>query len=757
MDSSPIRSTPGAHSGSPVNMASRGKVLFDWAPAQAAPDDLRGAMLEALRNCFAEDPDQPSFFDACADLLLARASGPELNLSDMRDAGSAQFVRDLPPQVWQVMQQQSLASGQQGITSVKLSPELSSGGASLVAGMRELETLESLMISEPPDRDTIDFGDLHGTQLERVQLTGAVHPHAALQVFVPTGVSAEATEVTNAVLRKVLVHSVDIDGNVAPESRTLQGIIQDHRARDFDADDLSVPHEAEYRARGVRLNGEATMDVQRSGQEVQDPIVCRHLTLRWLQDRREHRASKQAHAEAAQAQQQAAADLAPHPHFSYRQYATPPAIRAHTGPAKEDDYDRMMTRKAVAVFEPRGFGAMLADFAAKLRPGEVRHFGINTGPHMLGVELRTRLQSDGSTEWVVNLYDPNQTATHQRVLENDPAALRNLDLASWIGAANVEKYFEPGTAQVANFYAWPPEEAEAELEAAPPQYVAQATVGTAAFLNSAMDGQQPELVRESVQALLAKADDLGADELESELRAVGYKGRPALQAVVTGRRPHQAETLDAYASEILAAPLDVLDAAAKARLLRAEFQGDIVLHRALVGGNTVAVKALVSAVLDAPESAVGRELRWEMLFLSASPEGRLLRNYLRSGAGTPLSTPEKDRCDALRAYVSAIVGAPSLTLLQKQLLLFNANCLADGTPTAQVALRNGNPVAAAAFVVGVLESTAEPALKAIILRGMNVELPRLDMALRRLPVEADRAWAEPMTRAVHAHAAAAAA
>ena len=114
--------------------------------------------------------------------------GPALDLSHATEQ-QARFVGAMPPQMWMALQATSGA-----ITSVTLSAELSTGGALLVEGLKQLDTLRSLFISVPAAGNVeIDFGRLQGPALHGRSISHWTlyveqlgDPRSALNIVVPS-------------------------------------------------------------------------------------------------------------------------------------------------------------------------------------------------------------------------------------------------------------------------------------------------------------------------------------------------------------------------------------------------------------------------------------------------------------------------------------------------------------------------------------------------------------------------------------------
>lgn len=181
------------------------------------------ALVEALEASF---PDaEIRVLQDVADGLARRVNGPELNLTDLTDDEEDIVLPLMSPAAWHALQQIARAGGGVGITSVILSPELSSGGQNLVDRLKELG-VEYLDVSVPADGDTIDFRDRHGDGPQeggfRPQMLTIRpgEPGSTLEhIYVPDGTMIKGSWEGST---NVLLHFTDAQGAELRSTRLFQ-------------------------------------------------------------------------------------------------------------------------------------------------------------------------------------------------------------------------------------------------------------------------------------------------------------------------------------------------------------------------------------------------------------------------------------------------------------------------------------------------------------------------------------------------------
>lgn len=200
-------------------------------------EDPRAALARALEASF---PDvEIRVLQDLADGLSRRITGPELNLTDLTD-DEEDVLPLMSPAAWSALQRIALADGGLGITSVILSPELSSGGQDLVDRLKHLG-VEYLDVSVPADGDRIDFsdrnGDLaHGGGFRLLTLNiRPGEPGATLEhIFVPEGTMLKGSWEESMT---VLAHFTDAEATVLRTARVFrdqQGELRQRPAVDLD-------------------------------------------------------------------------------------------------------------------------------------------------------------------------------------------------------------------------------------------------------------------------------------------------------------------------------------------------------------------------------------------------------------------------------------------------------------------------------------------------------------------------------------------
>lgn len=717
----------------------------------ASNEVLGVVLLEALTAAF---PDmEHGELQIFSEVLRACLRPPELKLKWL-ERDQLELLGSMPTTVWTLLQQLALADNGPGIQSVFLNED-SVIDASLLGGLKQLDTLTHLSVPACTPESRIDLSALHG--LQTVHIVG--DPGEPLSIHVPVGVTVQATRTSATVLQKSLVHYTGRQGGagdpvVLGEPQPLQGT-RYYRTADKHFDSAASAMEAQQWSSELNVNAGASMEVtdKHTGKTTRQPIACRHLALRWLDARTAHRNARD------DARPQAASGLLSSPHatdatdasagtmprqarqrFSYEDFLSPQAVGKNVDERTEIEFDRMTSRGADALFNARSPGGMLAAQFKGMQPGQSSHHIITTTDpdHALGLELRVRMGKHGGRmrpEYVVNVYDPNATGTHQHLVVDDPAKLVDMELGDWLHCRHV-----------AFLYHRSPMRAQAQGQVHSPQlYLPDTPVGSGAALHAAVESGHAALVRASVKALALQAPVLGKARLEEEL--AGKVGPYHALDFAAWQMPCSwPQAVTAYVQEVLAIPYSVLDGAAKRRLLRVEDTEGTLLGNTLGLGRGDSMKAFVAEVLAA--AALSPQQRLDLLMSPTHTGQPMLHASCSRMLEPPLSEPKRlAGYNTLRDFVAMVVSSPALSVEDKQALCASAMGPEGAkVPAVKHALEaNGDTGAAAAIVLGILESAADASLKRTLMGQLGVTAQEV-MAVfrRRLQHPHDRDWSRAL-------------
>ena len=711
----------------------------------AGNEDLDVALLGALSAAFPEVGAEE--LQVFAEDLRACVRPPELKLKDL-DSDQVELLQSMPTPVWTILQQFALAGSGPGICSVVLNED-SVIDTTLIDGLKQLGTLKHVSVPGRTISSRIDFSALQG--LETVHITG--DPGQALAIYVPAGVTVHATKTSATSLQKSLVYYTGSQGMgaelpvVLGESRPLQGS-RYYRTADKHFDSAASAEEAQIWSAELNVNAGASMEVTNghTGKTTRQPIVCRHLALRWLDTRIAHRKARDASGpQAASAaltppDEQVMAATQAGQRFSYGDFLSPQDVSKNIDERAEIEFDHMTSQGADALFDGRSPGSMLAGQFSRLRPGQSSHHIITTTDpgHALGLELRVRMRMHGGQmrpEYVVNVYDPNSTGTHQHLVVNDPAKLVDMELGDWLHSSHIAFLYDRPSVRG---------RLKGEVRAQE-LYLPETPFGSGAVIHAAVEGGHTALVRDSMKTLVAQASSLGKERLEVELAGKVGPFR-ALHTAAWHMPRSWPEALTAYVQEVLAIPDSVLDADAKRRLLRAEEDEATVLGCTLEFARGDSMKAFVEVVLASP--ALTPQQRLDLL-MSPTPGGQpMLHACCSRMLEPPLSEPQRlAGYDTLRDFVAMVVSSPTLSLDDKK--VFCASAMGpEGAkvPAVKHALDvNGDRGAAAAIVLGILESATDAGLRKTLLGQLGVTPQEVIAVFRsRLQHPDDRGWSQAL-------------
>ncbi len=591
--------------------------------------------------------------EGLGDAMLACLTPPELDFRSL-SARRGSLMGMLPPAVWTALRQQALAQSNCEITSVTLSPALSAQlveapSHTLLAGMGQLPGLRHLTIVDPPAGliDLAPQGAMpEGLANIQVMCDG---PPQKWELHVPRGANVYATA-NGPSAEKSTVYFHDCNGHVG-EPRTLAGVIHDHQFGN-----LNLPAQP----RDIALNGVAPLRGAVSASDVGDgKIWCRHLAHLWLRARRENRSADQA--------------------TDYSRFADVATLSEDVDPGTMNEVLRIHIGGVEALFAAENFGALLAQQFDHMRVGQTRQYLIETSDHVLAFELRVKTAEPigggaGPVEYVVNFYDPNLTAMHERLVVLSSNQLRGKGLGAW--TAELSDYFPANEGPaIAALYPWfekgqakPPPLEGHHLEHVPRELWASPLV-----MFNAMEEGRIHVVREILEL--------------------------AMQLLKDGK----------------------LDGRAFEQCLSAENMKVTGLTAALVMGRFAIVEEFVRWILERPASVLSAEK--QLVLLRASGRDGMPGLYLLA-VGPPDESPNSARPDLLDeinqsvfSYVHAIAASRDLSTQDKATLCAAAF---EGNTSAQAALATNKPTIAAAMACAIFEGESDLAPREALLRSLGV-------------------------------------
>lgn len=558
-----------------------------YQASEALPQSLIDKCLKAYAQAAGTGPDdQPSLTDkaralATISLLAKGVTGTRMDLhrllfnqgDDNDDDGDewgdskekstvaqparAQVTRaDLdafPSAAWSELDAYVRQENGRGITAVVL-PQ-NGDPSRLIQSLGSLPALSELDVSLQPDCEVIDLGGLKPQDLGQLAITLRGNA-SGLTVIAPAGSHVKAANQCVA-LHKSRVFYVDAYGQQTGTSRTLAGAAY-HHTTDDKSQEFSVT---------THLNGQATFGSITSTllDSPGDPIVCRTLSMLWLMQRHQHHQEGETKAGPG-------VDTKSYRPFSYAFAATAGAIsESVTNDTVHEEEGIMFGSQADALFDTDGFGNMLSQQFQRMASGDKRFFMTSTPNHMLGVELQVKEAMHAGTlrrEYVVNLYDPNSTTTHTRVVAHDAQWFESQVLERWLGRVDVGRYF-PGDPKIGALVRWiPPSERPVGSSQVPTHevdiHVDEADQLTDRFMWAAMSRGAPSAVTASVRGILAS--DTTADDKWLALRGENISNRPALEVACDRDQP---ATVAAYIRAVLEADTTTLPLRYQLDLLRA--------------------------------------------------------------------------------------------------------------------------------------------------------------------------------------------
>lgn len=373
-------------------------------------------------------------------------------------------VSGLSSECWAALDVQA---GPGGIRTVILPPNIAKDpGAQKMLGRKlaQLESLEQLVVDVPAAGEThLDFASAAGKKLHSIELrvpsqVDGDRLSASIKMAAPEGVKVQATGAPYPSIHKSFVQYMR-DGKSVGEPCTLAGMPYQRQASDFYKDGMDQV--AAQTSAMANLN----MDVPFAGTTA--PVACRHLATQWLVDREAYHKLKATGSGEESGSGGEDTKLVGAQRFSFEHMKSREAISKLDRKALEASRDKVLAQKDWLdgiEFSPARFGDAITSRLRSMSPGDVRLFGISLGNHYMALELQVKSVVQGGMETrqhVAALYDPNVTATHTRMVLDDPGKFAGRPLSEWIGKGLGAQYLSGGVAG-GSLYPYPPvSEAEA--------------------------------------------------------------------------------------------------------------------------------------------------------------------------------------------------------------------------------------------------------------------------------------------------------
>lgn len=193
-----------------------------------------------------------------------------------------------------------------------------------------------------------------------------------------------------------------------------------------------IPNRSKKYDASKALNCEATFSTGKA-------IVCRHLALYWLQEKR----------------------LDPDRKFDYSRISSVDSISSNLNSELEAAYWHFTTHAhETYMVKNDELGKLLARIIQGMeKHGErEKHLLLESPTHAMALELRIK-NEQGKSRYVINFYDPNVTTAHTRAKESDISSLRALTMSSFLNSWD-ERHYYGAEEGVSMLFAIPPDREE---------------------------------------------------------------------------------------------------------------------------------------------------------------------------------------------------------------------------------------------------------------------------------------------------------
>ncbi len=461
-----------------------------------------------------------------------------------------------------------------------------------------------------------------------------------------------------------------------------------------------------------------------------DPAVraaCRQLAIQWLHDRWTHHRAK------AEAQLQMS-ETGGAGRIARVLGAQPPALPQRA-------YEQMRHKGAHAIFDASQFGNMIRHELQTMKPGDVRHFAVGTDRHLLGLEIHIKVGRHGHEsrdEYIVNLFDPSDAATHKRVVTDTADWFRGRGLDAW---GEMASHFESNR-RIGALFRWPPAEAgEAAGRRAGVQiHVAGVHLASLEFLRHALGEGAVRGVAAFARQVFESSESAGP-VCQRLLRGGASSG--LARAMQLGR----ADAIAQWSDAVLRAPADVFTSDQRFGLLASDAVGRHparVAHplvSAFLHGQYRAVAAFTEAVARARANVLAPSQHLALL-MAPDTFGRPVLHALsdpdtwrrtRLSADPELATRQQK---AVYRYLHAVASSEMPDALKRKICSSSFRrrglaALLSGSTAAKAAIDSGHAGLAGAMACAILDAGGTPQSTAELLNHLGVPMESLLQALAR--------------------------
>lgn len=676
-------------------------------PSAVAPADPL-ALLAAL---IAPRTGQAPSMALAAD-LLARVNAPDVDFR-LVSPMMALLIARLPPEAWDALQQHAVQSSGGGIRNVLLPDTIPGASPGLMDGINRLPELRSVSLA-CKGRSQIDLRGFRQASGRMPDVEVRCLEDWPLVVSAPPGMQVHAS--ANFVsLNKWWVHYKEPGSELVLEARTLAGQNYHHQHLGIDGRATPARQAAQM---DIRLNCEAQFPLASDAALMNDRrIACRHLALQWLHDRAEHLESK---VEVGTAR------------FPYGPYESREGIIDHVPARMDVEYHRLMKAGAQSLCEAGQFGNWVSSELGRLRDGQTVRFAIETHNHMMSVELRHK-----GSEYILNFYEPNATATHQRMVVHDPRQLQGKSLENWIGNEGVQG-LAPGAGGPGLFavYGW---QADAETAATPGKlddsFVSAAGKASPEYLAWCLSEGQAD---SAIAAMRLAPDPL--QHGPAERAAFVHHMQGGLHRAM--QHGHTA-AMQACVAFVLGAKDEVLTVAQKLAIFRPGFAAALLMAE----GEVAALFArMVASAADKalPMSELYGLFAARMATSGYADDDIPVLQIIAAAQVVYIADPAivRRQHHAVFAFLRALVSATNLPLNMKTLVCGPMYGYPITRTAAWNAMSSGNPGMAGAIACAMLEGAPDSATALALLDSLHVSLHDVLTALGQTGHWEDAEWAQ---------------
>lgn len=278
----------------------------------------------------------------------------------------------------------------------------------------------------------------------------------------------------------------------------------------------------------------------------------------------------------------------------YANYASMDAIAQSHSRILELEYENFVTQKSDVYLVNHQIGKFFRAEFASMEASDIPQQSIlmTTDNHAMTWQLKIKLRDDGSKDYVVKFYDPNSTATHQRVVLKSLDQAEKLEMQDFIASETYRVEIRMAQQQVAQMHKHAFQD---QHGAQPASRGLKSYAGEPAVTGQALYQMLARNVPGGIVAF-ARSRDWPTDQPSAggarELKELlAYKGAGGFTGLYAALHQGHTDAIKAYGDLLQHLPKEGKREALKELLAAKSQYGTPGLYKSMMGGHADAIKA----------------------------------------------------------------------------------------------------------------------------------------------------------------------